>query len=82
MNQYSSVETKISKSLSLKKRPVAVKFLETPPQGASHLHGNPGGDGEGSRHQLRVHRQSSLHGHGGWRTLLDGAGKRSGARCG
>src|SRR5215469_14974091 len=28
MSQYSSVETKISKSLSLKKRPVAVKFLQ------------------------------------------------------
>ena len=39
MNQYSSVETKISKSLSLKKRPVAVKFLETPPQGVTKFEG-------------------------------------------
>lgn len=39
MNQYSSVETKISKSLSLKKRPVAVKFLETPPKGVRKFEG-------------------------------------------
>jgi uncharacterized protein (DUF169 family) len=39
MNQYSSVETKISKSLGLKKRPVAVKFLETPPKGVTKFEG-------------------------------------------
>src|SRR3984957_4705644 len=39
MNQYSSLETKISKSLGLKKRPVAVKFLETPPKGATKFEG-------------------------------------------
>jgi uncharacterized protein (DUF169 family) len=39
MSQYSSVETKISKSLGLKKRPVAVKFLETPPKGVTKLEG-------------------------------------------
>jgi len=39
MNQYSSVETKISKSLGLKKRPVAVKFLETPPKGVKKFEG-------------------------------------------
>jgi len=39
MSQYSSVETKISKSLSLKKRPVAVKFLETPPKGVTKFEG-------------------------------------------
>ena len=39
MNQYSSVETKISKSLGLKRRPVAVKFLETPPKGVTKFEG-------------------------------------------
>jgi uncharacterized protein (DUF169 family) len=39
MNQYSSVETKISKSLGLKRRPVAVKFLETPPRGVTKFEG-------------------------------------------
>jgi uncharacterized protein (DUF169 family) len=39
MNQYSNVETKISKSLGLKKRPVAVKFVEVPPKGVSKLEG-------------------------------------------
>src|SRR6201987_3235657 len=39
MNQYSTVETKISKSLGLKKRPVAVKFLETPPKGVTKFEG-------------------------------------------
>lgn len=39
MSQYSSVETKISKSLGLKKRPVAVKFLETPPNGVTKFEG-------------------------------------------
>ncbi len=39
MNQYSSVESKISKSLGLKKRPVAVKFVDTPPKGVSKLEG-------------------------------------------
>ena len=39
MKQYSTVETKISKSLSLKKRPVAVKFLETPPKGVTKFEG-------------------------------------------
>jgi len=39
MNQYSSVETKISKSLGLKIRPVAVKFLETPPKGVTKFEG-------------------------------------------
>ncbi len=39
MNMYSSVETQISKSLGLKKRPVAVKFVEVPPQGVSKLGG-------------------------------------------
>ena len=39
MNQYSSVETKISKSLGLKRRPVAVKFLENPPKGVTKFEG-------------------------------------------
>jgi uncharacterized protein (DUF169 family) len=39
MNQYSSVETNISKSLGLKRRPVAVKFLETPPRGVTKFEG-------------------------------------------
>jgi uncharacterized protein (DUF169 family) len=39
MNQYSTVETKISKSLGLKKRPVAVKFLEAPPKGVTKFEG-------------------------------------------
>ena len=39
MNQYSSVEAKISKSLGLKRRPVAVKFLETPPKGVTKFEG-------------------------------------------
>src|SRR6201987_5320691 len=39
MNQYSSVESKISKALGLQKRPVAVKFVETPPKGVSKLEG-------------------------------------------
>ena len=39
MNQYSSVETKVSKSLRLKKRPVAVKFLETAPKGVAKFEG-------------------------------------------
>src|SRR4029077_8542822 len=39
MNHYSSVETKISKSLGLKKRPVAGKFLETPPKGVTKFEG-------------------------------------------
>jgi len=39
MNQYSSLETKISKSIGLKKRPVAVKFLETPPKGVTKFEG-------------------------------------------
>ena len=39
MNQYSNVETKISKSLGLKKRPVAVKFLDTPPEDVSKFDG-------------------------------------------
>jgi uncharacterized protein (DUF169 family) len=39
MNQYSNVEAKISKSLGLKRRPVAVKFLETPPKGVTKFEG-------------------------------------------
>jgi uncharacterized protein (DUF169 family) len=39
MNRYSGVESKISKALGLKKRPVAVKFLETPPKGVPKFEG-------------------------------------------
>jgi uncharacterized protein (DUF169 family) len=39
MNEYRSVETKISKSLRLKKRPVAVKFLDAPPSGIPKFEG-------------------------------------------
>ena len=39
MNQYSSVETKISKLLGLNRRPVAVKFLESPPKGVTKFEG-------------------------------------------
>lgn len=39
MNRYSSVETKISKSLDLKKRPVAVKFMEIPPKDVAKFEG-------------------------------------------
>jgi uncharacterized protein (DUF169 family) len=39
MNQYSSVESKISKALGLQKRPVAVKFVETAPKGVLKLEG-------------------------------------------
>jgi len=39
MNEYRGVETKISKSLRLKRRPVAVKFLETPPNGVPKFEG-------------------------------------------
>ena len=39
MNQHGSVESQISKALGLKKRPVAVKFVETPPRGVSKLEG-------------------------------------------
>lgn len=39
MNRYSGVESKISESLGLKKRPVAVKFLETPPKGVPKFEG-------------------------------------------
>jgi uncharacterized protein (DUF169 family) len=39
MNEYRSIETKISKSLRLKKRPVAVKFLETPPSSIPKFEG-------------------------------------------
>ena len=39
MNEYRSVETKISKSLHLKKRPIAVKFLDAPPSGVPKFEG-------------------------------------------
>jgi uncharacterized protein (DUF169 family) len=39
MNEYRSVETEISKSLHLKKRPVAVKFLDAPPSGVPKFEG-------------------------------------------
>jgi uncharacterized protein (DUF169 family) len=39
MNRYSGVESKISNLLGLKKRPVAVKFLETPPKGVPKFEG-------------------------------------------
>jgi uncharacterized protein (DUF169 family) len=39
MNEYRSVETKFSDSLGLKKRPVAVTFLETPPSGVPKFEG-------------------------------------------
>jgi uncharacterized protein (DUF169 family) len=39
MNEYRSVETKFSDSLGLKKRPVAVTFLETPPSGFPKFEG-------------------------------------------
>ena len=39
MNEYRSIETKISKSLRLKKRPVAVKFLDAPPNGVPKFEG-------------------------------------------
>jgi uncharacterized protein (DUF169 family) len=46
MNQYGSIEAKLSKSLGLKKRPVAMKFLETPPNGVSKFDGaQPSGCG-------------------------------------
>ena len=39
MKEYRSVETKFSDSLRLKKRPVAVTFLETPPSGVLKFEG-------------------------------------------
>ena len=39
MNQHGSVEPKFSKALGLKKRPVAVKFVDTPPEGVAKLEG-------------------------------------------
>ena len=39
MNRYSGVELKISNALGLKKRPVAVKFLETPPKDITKFEG-------------------------------------------
>jgi len=39
MKEYRSVETKFSASLRLKKRPVAVTFLETPPSGVLKFEG-------------------------------------------
>jgi uncharacterized protein (DUF169 family) len=39
MNEYRSVETRISKSLRLKKRPVAVKFLDAPPSAVPKFEG-------------------------------------------
>ncbi|HEY2108393.1 MAG TPA: DUF169 domain-containing protein [Candidatus Acidoferrales bacterium] len=39
MNKYSGIEAKISKSLGLKKRPVAVKFMDTPPNGVPKFEG-------------------------------------------
>jgi uncharacterized protein (DUF169 family) len=40
MNKYSGIEAKISKSLGLKKRPVAVKFMDTPPNGVPKFEGS------------------------------------------
>ena len=39
MNEYRSVETKFSDSLGLKKRPVAVRFLDAPPSGVPKFEG-------------------------------------------
>jgi uncharacterized protein (DUF169 family) len=39
MNEYRSVETKFSDSLGLKKRPVAVRFLDAPPNGVPKFEG-------------------------------------------
>jgi uncharacterized protein (DUF169 family) len=39
MKEYRSVETKFSDSLRLKKRPVAVKFLDAPPNGVPKFEG-------------------------------------------
>ena len=39
MNEYRSVETKISKALGLRTRPVAVKFLANPPAGVAKFEG-------------------------------------------
>jgi uncharacterized protein (DUF169 family) len=39
MNRHSGLESKISNLLGLKKRPVAVKFLETPPKGVPKFEG-------------------------------------------
>src|SRR6201984_1809207 len=39
MNEYRGLETKISRSLRLKKRPVAVRFLDAPPSGVPKFEG-------------------------------------------